>query len=286
MNANSSPTVTVTDGTTIAYERSGTGPTLIMVYGATQHRAVDSGRVERAARLAPNFTVIHYDRRGRGESTDARPYTVGRETVEREVEDLDALVDQFGGPALVWGHSSGAALALHAAVRLGEKVRGLALYEPPFNDGGAARQRWRAYRAQLDRALEAGDRGAAVQLFMRQVGLSEDELAGLSRSPGWARLEAVALTLGYDAAVMGEEAAVPRALAAQVRCPALVMDGGASPPFMTAAARALAAAIPRAAHRTLEGQTHHVAAAALAPVLTGFFLGGPGGHGRAAGVQG
>src|SRR5215212_1912245 len=101
------PTVTSKDGTRIAFDQSGQGPALILVAGAIQYRAFGQGLVQLAALLAPHFTVLNYDRRGRGESGDTPPFAVAR-----EIEDIDALIDAVGGTAFVFGLSSGAALAM------------------------------------------------------------------------------------------------------------------------------------------------------------------------------
>ena len=124
-------TVTSKDGTTIAFDQSGTGPALILVGGTFEQRAMDSETAQLAALplLAQHFTVFHYDRRGRGDSTDTLPYAV-----EREIEDIEALIDAAGGSAFVFGISSGAALAMEAAIKLGGKVKKLAMYEAPYND--------------------------------------------------------------------------------------------------------------------------------------------------------
>jgi pimeloyl-ACP methyl ester carboxylesterase len=120
------PTVKSKDGTIIAFDRQGSGPPLILVDGAMGSRA--GGPSELAALLSKDLTVYTYDRRGRNESTDTQPYSV-----QREIEDIEALVDEGGGSAFVYGISSGAALALEATARLGGKVRGLALFEPPYS---------------------------------------------------------------------------------------------------------------------------------------------------------
>ena len=261
-------TVTSKDGTTIAFDQSGKGPAIILVGGALEQRAMDSDTARLAALplLRQHFTVIHYDRRGRGDSTDKQPYAV-----EREIEDIEALIGEAGGSAFVSGISSGAALAMEAAIALPGKIRGLAMYEAPYNDDEPARQAWKEYRKQLKELLAAGRRGDAVGLFMMLVGLPADQVPAMRQHPLWPMWEAVAPTLAYDAAVLGEEAAVPAERAARVGVPALIMDGGASYPFMHATALALANAIPDAQHRTLEGQTHEVAAEAIAPVLVEFF---------------
>jgi len=210
--------------------------------------------------------VLHYDRRGRGESTDTQPYAV-----EREIEDIDALIPEAGGSAFLFGISSGAALAMEAAIKLGDRVKKLAIYEAPYNDDEAARQAWKAYRKQLAEVLAQGRRDDALTLFMMLVGMPPDHLDQVRQHPMWPMWEAAALTLTYDAAVMGEDASVPSEKAASAAVPALVMDGGASYPFMHVTALALAKAMPHAQHRTLEGQTHEVAPQVLAPVLVEFF---------------
>jgi pimeloyl-ACP methyl ester carboxylesterase len=262
-------TVRSKDGTTIAFDQSGTGPALILVGGMFEQRAMDSETAQLAAfpLLAQHFSVFHYDRRGRGDSTDTQPYAV-----EREIEDIEALIDEAGGEAFVFGISSGAALAMEAAIELGGKVKKLAMYEAPYNDDQAGRQAWREFRKQLKQLLAEGRRGDAVGLFMMLLGMPAEHLDGMRQHPMWPMWEAVAPTIAYDAAALGEDAAVPTERAARVAVPALIMDGGATPyPFMHITATALAQAMPNAQHRTLEGQTHEVAAKALAPVLVEFF---------------
>src|SRR5712691_10540433 len=146
-------TVTSKDGTTIAFDQSGTGSAIILVGGAFEQRAMDSATAQLAALplLAEHFTVFHYDRRGRGDSTDTQPYAV-----EREIEDIEALITEAGGSAFVFGISSGAALALEAAIKLDDKIKKLAMYEPPYNDDDTARQAWKKFRKQLVEALAQG----------------------------------------------------------------------------------------------------------------------------------
>src|SRR5262245_44007413 len=137
-------TVSSKDGTTIAFDQSGNGPAVILVDGALQYRAFDQGMKELADLLSKHFTVYRYDRRGRGDSTDMQTYEL-----ESEIEDIEALIDEAGESAFLYGISSGAALALEAAVALGDKVKKLAMYEPPYNDNENARKGWREYRQKL-----------------------------------------------------------------------------------------------------------------------------------------
>jgi len=262
------PKVTSKDGTQIAYEKQGAGPAVILVDGALCYRSF--GPMQHLAQLlAPHFTVTTYDRRGRGESSNSKPYAV-----EREVEDIDALIREAGGSVFLYGISSGACLALEAAIQLGDKIRKLALYEPPYNTEPGALQQWNDYRKQLGDLLAADRRGDAVALFMQLVGTPADQIGGMRQAPVWPMFEAVAPTLAYDAAAIGENRSAPVERATHVTAPALVMDGGANlafMPFMHASATALAKAIPHAQQHTLEGQTHDVNLEVLAPVLVEFF---------------
>jgi pimeloyl-ACP methyl ester carboxylesterase len=255
------------DGTKIAYDKQGGGrPALILVDGAMCSRSSGS-KPELVRLLSAHFTVYSYDRRGRGDSGDTQPYAV-----EREIEDLAVLTDDAGGAACLYGHSSGASLALEAAASLGNRVSKLAMYEAPYNDDPAARSAWGEYVRQLTDMLAAGRRGDAIALFMACTGMPADQIEGMRKAPFWPGLEAIAPTLGYDhAAILGKDASVPAGLAASAGMPALVMHGDASYPFMGETARALSQAIPHAELRTLAGQSHEVSPAALAPVLVEFF---------------
>ena len=253
------------DGTKIAYDRQGEGPALILVDGAMQARSSGS-KPDLARLLSAHFTVYCYDRRGRGDSGDTQPYAV-----EREIEDLAALIDAAGRTACVYGHSSGASLALEAAVALGGQVRMLAMYEPPYNDDPAFRRAWGHYIGQLTQALAAGRGGDAIALFMAFTGVPADQIGQMRAAPFWPGLAAIAPTLAYDhAAILGTDPSVPARRAAHVAVPTLVMYGDASFPFMGETARTLAQAIPHAQLRTLAGQTHEVSPEVLAPVLTEF----------------
>lgn len=260
-------TVISKDGTAIAFERSGQGPALILVDGSLVYRAFDQEGAKLARLLSEDFIVYRYDRRGRGESSDTKPYAVAR-----EVEDIEALIEEAGGSAVLCGFSSGAVLALEAALTLPDKVTKLAMYEPPLSDDVAARQAWKDYTTNLGQALKEGRDGDAIALFMRVTGAPDDLIEGMRGTPMWTTFEAVAPTLAHDhIAILGEDASVPTERAARVAVPTLVMNGSSSFPFMHPTALALAKAIPNAQHRVLEGQTHEVEAEALAPVLADFF---------------
>lgn len=266
-------TVKSKDGTTIAFDKWGDGPAVIFVGGALNCRAF--GQAELARRLAPQFTTYDYDRRGRGDSGDTSPYAV-----KREVEDIEALIDAAGGTACIYGHSSGAALAMEAAIQLRDKITRLAIYEPPYNADDKAQRTSKDYGKRLAGVLAAGRRtatgrrGEAIALFMEVVGTPPEQIEGMRRSPLWPIFASVAPTLAYDYAVLGDGAPVPVERAAGVRVPALVMAGGESYPFMLETAQALSRAMPLAELRTIEGQRHDVSQEVLAPVLAGFFSAG------------
>jgi hypothetical protein len=261
--------VTSKDGTSIAYDRQGSGVAVILVGGGLVDPATGrAGRAENeplAAALAERFTVYNYDRRGRGESGDTLPYAL-----ERELEDIEALIAEAGGSARLYGVSSGGALALEAAAA-GLAADRLALYEVPYFVADDMLQRWREYVERLGHVLAEGRRGDAVELFMRVAGSSDEDIAGARSSPFWPGLEAVAHTLAYDAACLGD-GRPPTARLAAIRQPTLVATGGGEDLFEQAA-DVLAASLPHAERLRLAGQSHVVDPKALAPVLERFFRG-------------
>jgi pimeloyl-ACP methyl ester carboxylesterase len=253
------------DGTPIAFDQTGQGPALILVGGAFQFRAIDPKTSRLANLLSPHFSVFHYDRRGRGESGDTPPYSV-----DREIEDIEALINEAGGSAFVFGMSSGGALALLSAAH-GLAIKKLAVYEIPFNLDPFARSASENYSRQLKAFLAEDRRGDAVAFTMVSWGTPSEAVASLKQTLAWPMFESVAPTLAYDDAIMGG-GAVPAKRLSSIKVPTLVIDGGMSPEFMDKAAQAVADAIPGARRRTLEGQTHDVAPEVLAPVLAEFFL--------------
>ena len=256
--------VTSKDGTKIAYDKTGKGPGVILVLGALNSRK--SG-TKLAKLLAAQFTVISYDRRGRGDSTDTAPYSP-----QREVEDIAALIGAFGEPVCLYGHSSGGALALEAAIKLRKKIRKLAIYEVSYALDDNARKAAKEYYKTLKKLLAAGRKDDSVALFVRSVGVSDKQIQAMKRMPMWKGLEKLAPTLAYDSEVLGKGHALPAARLSRITIPTLVMHGGAGAPFMRDAARAISEAIPRAQLRTLAHQTHGVSPKVLAPVLEEFFL--------------
>jgi pimeloyl-ACP methyl ester carboxylesterase len=260
-------TVFSNDGTPIAFDRSGSGPALILVDGALCYRA--SGPMKPlAALLSQHFTVFTYDRRGRGDSGDRPPYSV-----EREVEDIDALINEAGGTAFVYGISSGAALALEAA-RRGLPITKLALYEAPFIVDDSHPPIADDFLPRLNALVAEGRRGDAVRLFLKLVGLPAIVITLMRFLPAWSKLTAVAHTLPYDITIVkGYQTGkpLPATAWASIAAPTLVGIGGKSPAWMRTAMHALAGVLPNATLSTLEGQTHMVGAKALAPVLVEFF---------------
>jgi len=263
--------VTSRDGTRIAFDRTGEGPPLVLVAGAFGNRSFGNPM---GALLEPHFTIINYDRRGRNESGDAPRYAV-----EREVEDIDALIREAGGSARVFGMSSGAVLALEAAVD-GLEITKLALYEPPFVVDDSRSPIPEDYVTHIKGLVAAGRRGDAVEYVLTvAVDVPAEFVAQMRTEPVWPALEAVAHTLAYDGAIMGDTMSgkplsSERAKRwASITVPTVVLDGGASPPFMHSGAQTLADVLPNAHRRTLEGQTHDVNADVLAPVLKDFFAG-------------
>lgn len=261
------PRVISKDGTSIAFDRVGSGPPLILVDGALCYRAFGPmGPLAQA--LASHFTVYTYDRRGRGESGNGRPYAV-----EREIEDLDALVREAGGSAYAYGASSGGALALEAAKR-GVAITKVAVYEPPYITDDSIAPVPDDYASRLNAHVAAGRPGDAVKSFMRTVGAPGFFIAVMQLMPMWSKLKGVAPTLPYDFTLMADGqkgTPFPPGKFAAVTIPALVMAGGKSAPWMKHSMQALASALPNARHLTLDGQTHMVKAKVQTPVLRDFF---------------
>lgn len=264
-------TVASADGTPIAFERSGQGAPVILIGGAFNDRSTVAAL---AGALAPHVTAVTYDRRGRGDSGDSGPGDGGRGgIVEREVEDLAAVIGRLGGQAGLFGHSSGAVLALEAAMR-GVSVGKLAVYEPSYIPDGS---RPRPAADLLDRITALASEGrrddAAVLFLTESVGLPAGAVEGMRASEMWGWFAGLAHTLPADVAVCGPGAALPAEHLATIRVPTLAIDGGESWDWIRAATRAVADAIPGARYATIEGQDHGVLhqPEALFPLLAGFY---------------
>ncbi|MFE9723205.1 alpha/beta fold hydrolase [Streptomyces sp. NPDC005794] len=249
------------DGTSIAYRRRGDGPPVILVGGALSTSADEAPL---AALLAPRFTVVTYDRRGRGASGDGGPCTP-----LREIEDLAAVAAATGERVSLFGMLAGGALALEATAA-GLPVDLLAVYEPPYTPGADGLLHKSRCTTLLHRLLENGDRGGAVELYLSRTGVPQETIIRMRRAPLWPGLEAVAHTLAYDDALLGD-GSVPAGRLASITARTLVVTGGFSTARAHETTLALAAAIPRARHRTLTGQTRELAPHAIAPVLSEFF---------------
>ena len=262
-------TVISRDGTRIAYERTGSGPAVVLVSGG-----LDDGteNAPLAAELARQFTVLNYARRGRGASGDTAPYAM-----EREFEDLAALLDTLDAPRFLYGTSSGGALALEAVAAGLAGVAKIAVYEVPYNMSAEWPAQWRAYVDALDDVRSRSERGAALELFLRLTGASDEDVAAARSSPFWDGAAALEHTLAYDAACLGSGQPDPERLA-KVEQPTLVLTGaGADTPGAAAwvqaldgAADAIVAALPHGRRGVLAGQAHVPQAVALAATLAEF----------------
>lgn len=266
------PYVKSADGTTIGYDRlSGDGPPLVLVGGGLDD---GSENVPLGEWLAGTFSVVNYRRRGRGDSGDTAPYAV-----EREIEDLAAVIDAVGGRAHVFGASSGGALALEAAAA-GLPIDRIAVHEVPYLLGDEMVAAWRTYVDNLTAALEAGDRDQALRLFMKLAGSADEDIAGAEAAPVWPALVALAPTLRYDAACLGD-GPPPADRLAEVAQPVLLSTGATLDPhsaelpvdFFGAAADAAAAYLPNAERLTIEVAGHVADPAVLGPHLSRFYTG-------------
>ncbi len=255
------------DGTKITYDKTGQGPALILVAGAFQDRLAMGAYAEP---LSKHFTVYNYDRRGRGESGDTQPYAV-----EREIEDIEALIQEAGGSAFVFGGSSGGVLTLDAAAH-GSNITKLAIYEPPFVVDDSRAPVPENMVNQLKDMIASSRRGDATELFMTKGSLMPaDMVAGMRTQPFWPGVEEVAHTLVYDAMIMDgtmRGSPLPSDRWKAVTIQTLVIYAGDGPAWSRNAAEAIIKVLPRAERQTLEGQFHTLTPDALTPVLEKFFL--------------
>ncbi|RZS44882.1 pimeloyl-ACP methyl ester carboxylesterase [Herbihabitans rhizosphaerae] len=253
-------TVTSADGTTIAYERLGDGPPLVFVSGALCHRAVTR---QHAEHLGRSFTVINYDRRGRGDSGDTAQFAI-----EREVEDVAALIEAAGGSAAVYGHSSGAALALHAA-RDGLPITRLIAHEPPFapEQTDAEREEQRRANQRLYSLIDSGDRVGALRLHFAGTGMPAEIVDPMCED---VETQRIAHTLRYDYAQIDGWGDDPAARAGEISVPTLLVNGGESPQWMIDVAKRFADAVPDGHHRVVPGHGHVISPDALTPVVEEF----------------
>lgn len=268
-DSRSAPVTTVTsrDGTPIAVGHVGRGPALVCVDGALCTRTQGPGK-SLAPRLSEHFTVFTYDRRGRGDSGDTPPYAP-----EREIDDLAAVIAHAGGEADVFGHSSGAVLALEAALR-GVAIRRLVLYETPFiidDTRAPVRDEW---PTELHALIETGKRGRAIKRFMTDIAGAPAFISMImSLTPMWPRLKAVAHTLAYDSEILApfqKGRPLPEHRWSAVGIPTLLLLGGKSPAWIEHGVKALAEAIPHAELKVLDRQTHMVKPQKTAPALLEF----------------
>ena len=263
-------TVRSADGTRIAYERRGEGPPVILIGGAGNSRHFPPiAALPMAELLAGSFAAYAYDRRGRGDSTDTLPYAVAR-----EIEDVAALIEAIGAPVRLFGHSSGAALVLQAAIA-GLPIAAVAVYEPPYSLDAAAVAEAKTYTDGLNRLLAEGRLGDAAQFYMAMTGMPDEMIAEMRQGPGWTAMERMAPTLAYDLEMVaaGGGNYVPRDQIASIRVPLLAMAGGDSPDWMQTVARSVADAAPLGSYRDFAGKDHMIEEAHVAPVLIEFFGG-------------
>ncbi|QNE47323.1 alpha/beta hydrolase [Glaciihabitans sp. INWT7] len=249
------------DGTTIAFDRVGRGPALVVVGGAFNTRLSPYPLV---TLLSERFTVYSYDRRGRGDSGSAAEDT---DSVAREVEDLAAVVAAAGGAAGVYGHSSGAILTLEAAMA-GVPMTSIAVYEPPYSFDPQHPEPGDDFG--FPAAIAAGDHDAAARAFLQITGMPSGAVAGMSAAPWWGGMITTALTLPHDMALTGD-GRIPEGRLAAVGVPVLAMDGGNSPEWAARAAMGIASAVGSGTRLTVEGENHAVDQTVLAPILSEFF---------------
>jgi pimeloyl-ACP methyl ester carboxylesterase len=255
-------TIQSKDGTTLAYDVYGSGPALILISGATCFRSFEPVLYD-AKVFAEEFTVYNYDRRGRGDSGNTLPYSI-----EREVEDIEAMIDAAGGTAYVYGHSSGAILALEAAMRLGDKVSKLVMYDLSYVHDEADQNEFKELSQGLYALLDNDENEKAISLFLEGIGIPKEVIAGMQQSPQWATMIALAPTLAYDTTLASDLPPIERA--SRLTTPAQIIVGEESPATIHEVANQLIEAIPNVKYTKLAGQDHMANPEVVLPVLSSF----------------
>ncbi|WP_228837017.1 alpha/beta fold hydrolase [Nocardia brasiliensis] len=263
-------TVTSPDGTTIAYETAGSGPAIIVISNVAEDRTGVAGI---AAALAEHFTVLTYDRRGRGASGDPQPYDPAR-----EIDDLAVLIDAVGGPVFFASGSGGCGLTLDAASALGAKVAGLYLYEPPFIIDDSRAPAPADYVAHMEALVAGGRRDEAVEFFMTvMIGVPAEYLPMMKEDPSWQKMVRYAHTYAYDGRILaGLQDGTPLPTDRwHIDAPVAVAVGGNGEEFIRRGAEALAGVLPNVTVLTLDSHDHSAfwtAAEAVAEQLRAFVL--------------
>ncbi|HUA06542.1 MAG TPA: alpha/beta hydrolase [Solirubrobacteraceae bacterium] len=247
------------DGTRIAVDRSGAGAPLVIVLGAFCDRSTSKPL---AALLAPRYTVYEYDRRARGDSSNGL-----RLSIEREVQDLAAVVTAAGEAPFVYGHSSGALLALEAAAR-GVQMRRLAVYEPPYT---GAHDPGPEFGRHLDELVATGRRDEAAEQWLAVTGTPPPIIESIKRGPGWVQRQALAHTLSQDLR-LANSGRVPLERLDAIEIPVLALAGADSPPWASLTTAVLAGSLPHASERIVDGQQHIPADSVIGEILESFFV--------------
>ena len=250
------------DGTTIAYEMRGSGEKLLCIFGATCYKdyfAVQSDIKE----FAKHFSVINYDRRGRGESGGR-----GSWTIDKELDDIEALIEAVGAPVHLYGHSSGAVLALEAGLRFPEKVKTVTVYDVSYVSSVAEQQEYRALKERVEKLLQNGDHGAALKVFLQGIGMPRLFSLILPLMPGWRQLKKLAPTLRHDIALT--EVLPPAGRLARLKVPSLILVGEKNPPSLMANYRLLTRSIPGARGKSYPGKDHLASAAVFIDDIRAF----------------
>lgn len=255
--------VTSKDGTKLAYDVTGSGPPLICITGASCFRNFPP-ILKVVKVLSKHFTVYNYDRRGRGDSSDTAPYSISK-----EVDDLEVLIDACGGKALLYGHSSGAVLALEAALRLDEKIDQVIVYDPPYVHTKSDRAKYQALAAEVMKQLSQKNNKRAMKTFLSGIGMPKFFVLFLPLFPGWREMHTLAPTLAYDIELTKDFPPLNRFK--EIKIPTLVLVGSKSPESVRAVGEEIAKAIPAAAFEIIAGQDHLVNAKVLLPKFTRFF---------------
>lgn len=256
-------TVKSKDGTVLAYNTYGAGPALVCITGAGTFRQFKPV-VKEAKTFAKEFTVYSYDRRGRGDSGNTLPYSL-----DREIEDIEAIIDAAGGEAYIYGHSSGAVLALEAALRIEPKISKAIIHDASYVHDQTEKRSYAVLRSKVQSFIDAGENAGAMRAFLKGIGLPKAFVYLLQFTPDWRMMTKLAPTLEYDMTLTSDIPPLDRLSA--IKVPIQVVYGGKNPVGIEDVAEQLVRTIPNAALIRLDKQTHIVKPNVILPLLTKFF---------------
>lgn len=250
------------DGTRIAYAKTGSGELVIAVFGATCFKDFLPVKSD-VKTLSKYFTVINYDRRGRGGSLQHSSWSL-----QKEIEDIDALIDDNGGSAYIYGHSSGAVIALEAAVTLENKIKGVMIYDASYVSSQTEKETYNSTKVTVENLLKSRQNAKAIKTFLTEIGMPKMSAILLPLIPGWKTMKRLAPTLMYDITLT--ENLPPLERLQRISVPVLILAGDKNPESIMKVYSHIVDTIPNNQHHILVGRDHMASMKYLVPYMQKF----------------